>query len=285
VPSSSRGGPAAAPANPSAAAEFLGSDGASNWRARVVGRSLGPAADKAVRRGEALLSAAGRLIQRSGGEDLTMHKVAAEAGLSVRVLYQHFAGKDDLLIALIEESQIVLARLMQRQADRVSDPLARLGAALYFATDRRQHPSTNYNIAMTRFVAQTSVRAPEQLGHAFRPVIEVLVQLIEGAMAAGAVPEGDALEGAATINLAYVAYQLNTYLGNAVGAPLPSAEQFVRFYVQGLGAQLPDRWVDQFRMTDEQAAKFRAEVARETAGRSPVSLERSSRRGRSAPTG
>lgn len=276
--------PAKAPANAAHAAELVASDGTSDWRARVVNRSLGPAADKAVRRGEALLSAAGRLIQKSGGEDLTMREVAAEAGLSLRVLYQHFASKDDLLIALVEESQAVLARSMQWQADRFTDPLARLGAALYFATDRRQHPSTNYNIAMSRFVAQATVSAPERLGHAYRPTIDVMVRLIEDAMAAGAAPKGDAIQAAVSINLAYVAYQMNTYLGNTFGAPLPSAEQLIRFCVQGLGSQLPDRWEEQFRVTDEQAAQFRAEVAREAA-RSRASQKRASGRARPARPG
>src|SRR5687767_307004 len=95
---------------PGAAAAHLAADNSGetanlfdpvDWRSRVVSRSLGTAADRAVRRGLALISAAGRLVQKSGGDDFTMQQVASEAGLSLRVLYQHFTGKDDLLVALI----------------------------------------------------------------------------------------------------------------------------------------------------------------------------------------
>ena len=58
-------------------------DASTSWRERVVGRSLGPAADRVVERGQALIAAAGRLVQRDG-EDFTMQQVAAEAGLSLR---------------------------------------------------------------------------------------------------------------------------------------------------------------------------------------------------------
>ena len=113
--------------------------GLSSWRSRVVNRSLGPATDKVVERGRTFIAAAARRIERTGVDELTIQKVASEAGLSLRLLYQHFEGKDDLLVALIEEGQIVLAQLLEQQAATRSDPLEQLAVALYFATDPREH--------------------------------------------------------------------------------------------------------------------------------------------------
>jgi AcrR family transcriptional regulator len=233
-----------------------------DWRTRMIGRSIGPAADRAIRRGHAIISAAARVIYRSGGDDFTMRKVADEAGLSLRALYQHFSGKDDLLVALFEESQAVFARLIERHAGRYADPLDRLGAALYFATDPRQHTDRDYNAALTRYVVRASVTAAEQVGHARRPVIEVLARLISDAMLAGELEPGDPEAAAASISLAYASYQFSTYLGNSIGAALPAREKLIRFWLQGMGARLPAGWEERLRITDDEALTYRRESER-----------------------
>jgi len=233
-----------------------------DWRTRMIGRSIGPAADRAIKRGHAIISAAARVIYRSGGDDFTMRNVADEAGLSLRALYQHFSGKDDLLVALFEESQVVFAGLIERHAARYAEPLDKLGAALYFATDPRQHTDHEYNAAIARYVMRASVTAAEQVGHARRPVVEVLARLINEAMLAGELKPGDPEAAASSISLAYVSYQFSTYLGNFTGAALPANEKLVRFWLQGMGARLPQGWEERFRITDDEALKYRHESER-----------------------
>ncbi len=232
------------------------------WRARVVGRSLGPAAVKAVRRGRTLITAAARLIQRSGGDDFTMQQLADEAGLSLGLVYQLFSGKDDLLVALVEEAQVVLARLIERQAEKWSNPLDKLGAALYFATDPRQHTDRHYNAALARYVIRVSLTAPGQLGRARRPVVEVITRLIDEAHQAGQLENCDPGLAAAAILLAYISYEQNVLLGNSIGAPLPPNEQFIRFCLLGIGARLPTGWEEQFRLSGDEAAHYRLESER-----------------------
>jgi AcrR family transcriptional regulator len=233
-----------------------------DWRTRMIGRSIGPAADRAIRRGHAIISAAARIIHRSEGDDFTMRKVADEAGLSLRALYLHFSGKDDLLVALFEESQAVFARLIERHAARYADPLDGLGAALYFATDPRQHTDRDYNAALTRYVVRASVTAAEQVGHARRPVIEVLARLINAAMLAGELEPGDPEAAAACITLAHASYQFRTYLGNSIGAALPAREKLIRFWLQGMGARLSAGWEERLRVTDDEALTYRYESER-----------------------
>lgn len=233
-------------------------------------RSVGPAADRAVERGQAIVSAAAQLIRRSGGDALTMHNVAHEVGLSLRALYQHFAGKDDLLVALIEDSQIVFARLLEWQAEGWADPLDKLGAALTFATDARQHTDHDYNVAMTRFVAEASVSTPEQVSRAREPVVEVLARLIADAMAAGELAPGDPRDAAASVQLAYVAFQMNANLGSSIGAPLPEREQLIRFCLAGLGAELEPGWESKFRVDDAAASKLQRQAMRIVAARNQV---------------
>lgn len=240
-----------------------------SWRGRVVGRSLGPAADRAVERGQALISAATRLVQQSG-EDFTMQQVAAEAGLSLRAIYQYFAGKDELLIALIEEAAGVLVRLIEQRIESYDEPLERLGAALYFMTDPRQHTDHDYNVTLFRFVARTWVSAPDQVGGARRPVTELLSRLIVDAAGSGAFECDDPESAAAYVALAHSSYQMNSNLGSSIGVPVPPNDRFVRFCLMGLGAQLPAGWEDRLAVTDSAADRWRRESERRAGTRVPL---------------
>lgn len=233
-----------------------------DWRARVVGRSLAPAAEKAVRRGQQLLSAASRLILRSGGDDFTVQKVASEASLTLRAFYQHFSGKDDLLIALIEESQIVMARLLTRHAMRFDDPLDRIGGALYWALDDRQHTAREYNAALLRYVRRSSLVAPDRVSAARRPVAEVFTRLIDDAMIAGQIERGDPERSAFGLMALHLSYTHVTYLGNDLGARLPSIPEYVRLCVHGLGARLPIGWEERFVVSNAEAARSKRDAER-----------------------
>jgi AcrR family transcriptional regulator len=214
-----------------------------DWRARVLGRSLGSATDKAVRQARDLINAAARLMRRLDAEELTMQNIAAEAGVSVRVLYRHFEGKDDLLVALIEECQIVLARLIEKATANIADPLERLGEALYFATtDARQQTDQNFSRAMARFTVQTSVTSPDQVIAAHRPVVSVLAGMVAEAMQSGQIEVGDSEVAATNLYDIYEAHQRNVHLGNSLGGPRPGSRQLIRFCLLGLGAHIPPDW-------------------------------------------
>jgi len=226
-----------------ALARVWGAPSLPDWHARVLGRSLGSATDKAVRQGRDLINAAARLMRRLDPDELTMQNIAAEAGVSVRVLYRHFEGKDDLLVALIEESQIVFARLIEKATADVADPLERLGEALYFATtDARHQTDQNFSRAMARFSVHTSVTSPDQVGAAHRPVILVLAGMVEDAMQSGQIEVGDAEVAASNLYNVYQAHQRSVYLGNSLGGPLPSSGELIRFCLLGLGAHIPAGW-------------------------------------------
>jgi len=214
-----------------------------DWHARVLGRSLGSASDKAVRQARDLINAAARLMRRLDAEELTMQNIAAEAGVSVRVLYRHFEGKDDLLVALIEESQIVFARLIEKATSDIADPLERLGEALYFATtEAGQHTDQNFSRTMARFTVQTSVTSPDQVSAAHRPVILVLAGMVEDAMQSGQIEVGDSEVAASNLYDVYEAHQRNVFLGNSPSGPRPASGALIRFCLLGLGAHIPPGW-------------------------------------------
>jgi AcrR family transcriptional regulator len=71
-------------------------------RDRVDGRTRAARADGREAR-EELLSAALRVFARRGYREAGVDEIAAEAGYSKGALYWHFSGKEELLIALLEE--------------------------------------------------------------------------------------------------------------------------------------------------------------------------------------
>ena len=53
-------------------------------------------------RPDQILAAAAAAFARRGFHATTVHDIAAEAGISAGLLYRYFAGKDDVVVALVE---------------------------------------------------------------------------------------------------------------------------------------------------------------------------------------
>jgi AcrR family transcriptional regulator len=73
-----------------------------------------------------ILAAAGAVLERDGIEGLTIRKVAQRAELSPMALYRHFADKEALLNALMEEGLAAWEKIVR--GIRVQDPLEWLKA-------------------------------------------------------------------------------------------------------------------------------------------------------------
>src|SRR6478752_3077101 len=106
-------------------------DGASDapepaWRQRAVSRSLTAARSRAEQRVQRFLDAAFELIDEKGSTDFTIQEVIDRSGQSLRAFYQHFEGKDELLLALFEESVREAADDVGQVVDAESKPLERL---------------------------------------------------------------------------------------------------------------------------------------------------------------
>src|SRR3954466_16066705 len=74
------------------------------WRRRAVSRSLNSARSRAEQRAQRFLDAAFALIDEKGTTEFTIQEVIDRSKQSLRGFYQYFDGKDELLLALFEES-------------------------------------------------------------------------------------------------------------------------------------------------------------------------------------
>lgn len=81
-----------------------------------------------------LLDAAAALFLRHPYDSVTVGMIATEAGISGPGLYRHFASKQALLIAVVEEGLQGLHRFAQGSADAEPDPRVALEAVIDFHT-------------------------------------------------------------------------------------------------------------------------------------------------------
>jgi AcrR family transcriptional regulator len=76
---------------------------------------------------DALIESARAVLERQGGDGITVHEVLSEAGLGTRAFYRHFASKEALVLA-------VFAVAAQQEADRLRQRMAGSGNAFEAVT-------------------------------------------------------------------------------------------------------------------------------------------------------
>jgi TetR/AcrR family transcriptional regulator, cholesterol catabolism regulator len=98
---------------------------------------------RAEHRSAQLLDAAARLMERDGSHAVSMQAVAAEAEVSVGLIYRYFGSKDDLLLAVIVGVLDSFATQVPAAVEAAGeDPVHRLAAAFRSyceVIDQRRH--------------------------------------------------------------------------------------------------------------------------------------------------
>ena len=74
------------------------------WRERAVSRSVHAARSRAEQRVQRFLDAAFDLIDEKGSTEFTIQEVVDRSKQSLRAFYEYFDGKDELVLALFEET-------------------------------------------------------------------------------------------------------------------------------------------------------------------------------------
>src|SRR4051812_19455596 len=167
------------------------------WRRRAVSRSLNSARSRAEQRAQRFLDAAFALIDEKGTTEFTIQEVIDRSKQSLRGFYQYFNGKDELLLALFEETTREATDDLQTVTDSVTDPLERLQVftiRLHEWCDPSEKParkSTHNRRPIMEFSVQLTVDHSERVKAAMAPVSRMMLQLVEAANAAGAIHVSD----------------------------------------------------------------------------------------------
>jgi AcrR family transcriptional regulator len=176
------------------------SDVSSVWQARALHRSLGRARGQALDHMTRLVAAARDLANETGSAAFTVVQVAQRAGFSLKVFYRCFAGKDELLLALIEEDSSLGAGLLAAHLGAHSDPIDRLRAYVEGLFGLLTHPgAVGYAGVLVREHRRLGEARPRELQQSLAPLLDLLASELASANAGGATEIRDPGRAAATV--------------------------------------------------------------------------------------
>lgn len=169
-----------------------------SWAERAADRSpiVQRSRSRGVQQAKAIVEAARRLIEVKGSS-FTTQELVKEAGVALQTFYRYFAGKDQLLLAVMEDILAESTADYERQASRLRSPVERLR---FYVTTVAGGVDTRDHAAGARFITAEHWRLhrlyPDELAHAIRPFTDLVHREIETAIEAGLLrpphPEYDA---------------------------------------------------------------------------------------------
>jgi len=155
------------------------------WKRQSIERSLqGPRA-RAQERTDRFVGAAMDLMAERGSIEFTVQDVVDRSRMSIRTFYNFFASKDDLLVAVHETilATEVVPRL-RAKCEVQSDPIDRVKAYVFGIYELSSNPGPASR-ALTTYSNRLLETRPEHLERAFKPQIDLVVELIGDAKASG----------------------------------------------------------------------------------------------------
>jgi AcrR family transcriptional regulator len=212
-----------------------------SWAERAADRSpqVQRSRSRSMQQMQVIVEAAERLILEQGGR-FTTQELAREAGVAMQTFYRHFAGKDQLILAVIEDMVAVRTAELAEAARDLPDPVARLrrhvmGVLSELDTDARS--------AAARFITSEHWRLhqlyPRELEQATQPFVDLLARELGAAREAGLLHPTDVERDAELVNrLIMSVYHHHAFAAadepaEAVGARLWT------FCLAGLGGARP----------------------------------------------
>src|SRR5689334_17185687 len=97
-----------------------------SWQERTIERRLSAARARALARSSRFLATALELVEESGRADFTIQTLIDRSNLSLRAFYQHFAGKEELLLALYENATSQFIEAIRHEVAAADGPMEQL---------------------------------------------------------------------------------------------------------------------------------------------------------------
>lgn len=164
------------------------------WEQRATARVLEARGAQILERSRQIVAAGFELLQREGLDALTIRAVLKKTGLSRRAFYERFADKDELMLAIFEET---IRRAAQHYGEKIlslSSPLDRLRLIVTSmvlgsgsSADGGTRRNRRWSVAMVREHLRLAESRPDELQATLSPLIELLAQQLADGMEAGLV--------------------------------------------------------------------------------------------------
>lgn len=150
--------------------------------------------DQLLARSRRIVAAADALLEEEGLEGLTIRAVLKKTGLARRAFYERFAGKDDLVLAVFEQTIRFAASDFGGRVSAVPDPLERLRLIVTgIVMGRHDRDSAEHArgdrraAAMSREHLRLGESRPGDLQVALDPLIALIAGQLSDGMQAGVV--------------------------------------------------------------------------------------------------
>lgn len=210
------------------------------WRQRALERSLRTATARALSRSDRLILAATELLDETGRTDFTVQEIVDRSKMSLRSFYQHFASKDDLLLALFEE---IIRNTMDRLRAIVyehDDPVERLRAYVQLLYGTVESDATAESRALTVYHLRLAESHPSEFAQALAPQIKLLDELLEQGVAAGVFrSDVDSRQLAMLLSQSLVSALHMRVLGVHLNGAQVSGDDLWEFFFHGIANSQP----------------------------------------------
>jgi AcrR family transcriptional regulator len=168
-----------------------------DWRERAVARSVHAARSRAEERVQRFLDAAFELVDEKGSTEFTIQEVVDRSKQSLRSFYEYFDGKDELVLALFEETVQEAVADIQAAVDAEQEPLARLRAfamTLHAWCDpdgATQPRGRHARRPISEYSSHLAANHADRVRAALRPQTQLLRDLVAAAADAGVIRVDD----------------------------------------------------------------------------------------------
>lgn len=215
-----------------------------SWRDRAVERSLRGARAKAVSRSDRFIEAATEILSETGRTDFTVQELIERSKTSLRSFYQHFSGKEELLLALFEEIITTSVAEWRAEIADLPDSLESLHLLLERIYSQAAAPAGGggINRALSVYHLQLAESRPAEYARVLAPLRELILELVEQGVSDGTFRSDVAPDTLAMIMMQTLvgAAHMHALGAQPNGAPL-DADRLWDFCLGGLTGGSGDR--------------------------------------------
>ena len=194
----------------------------------AVERALDDRQREATEEVERILAAAVRVMERVAPEPPRVSDIVAEAGSSNKAFYRYFAGKDDVILAVMERGVAIVVSYLQHQMAKEPTPAAQVQRWIEGALAQVADP---HLISMSRAAAgQVSATADWRAAddEILRPMRDLLTEPVAALGSKDIARDVDAVFHCTTT-------AMRRYLDSAQRPGPDDVDHLVRFCLRGLG--------------------------------------------------
>ena len=136
-------------------------------------------------RSERFIRAGTELLYETGSLDFTVQDLVERSKMSLRSFYQHFASKDQLLLAVFEEAIRSFVETLRDPIAAEPDPLEQLRIYVISFYGAGQSADRRTTAALTRYLMVLTADDPSELARVLHPQVTLLAEIVDAGVASG----------------------------------------------------------------------------------------------------